>query len=49
MVDALRFELERTRATRRVREPLPTFGGQGLHPGVDLGDNSALLDLMEGR
>jgi hypothetical protein len=27
--------------------PLPTFAGD-LQPGVDLDDNSALLDLMEG-
>jgi len=27
---------------------LPTFSGNGLHPGVDLDDSAALLDLMEG-
>ena len=26
---------------------LPTFGGKGLLPGVDLDDSAALLDLME--
>lgn len=26
---------------------LPTFGGSGLQPGVDLDDTSALLDLMD--
>ena len=29
--------------------PLPTFGGRGLLPGVELEDSSALLDRMEGR
>jgi hypothetical protein len=28
---------------------LPTSGGNGLHPGVDLDDSAALLDLKEGR
>lgn len=33
----------------RVREvKLPTVGGRGVRPGVNLDDNSALLDLMEG-
>ena len=32
-----------------VRVSLPTFKGQGLQPGVDLDNSSALLDLMEGR
>jgi hypothetical protein len=27
---------------------LPTFGGDGVQPGVDLNDSAALLDLMEG-
>jgi hypothetical protein len=27
--------------------PLPTFGGQGLQPGVDLDDTATLLDLMD--
>lgn len=27
---------------------LPTFGGRGLQPGVDLDDSAALLELMEG-
>ena len=38
-------------ARRRVRDqgraPLPSFGGQGLQPGVDLDDAAALLELME--
>lgn len=28
--------------------PLPTFGGHGLRPGVDLDDSANLLDLMDG-
>lgn len=35
------------RAPARDREPLPSFCGQGLQPGVDLDDAAALLDLME--
>ena len=27
--------------------PLPTFGGEGLQPGVDLDDTAGLLDLMD--
>jgi hypothetical protein len=48
--DALREKLARRKQAakpRRVR--LPTFPGGKLRPGVDLDDNSALLDLMEGR
>ncbi|HEX3071644.1 MAG TPA: hypothetical protein VHX14_23985 [Thermoanaerobaculia bacterium] len=33
------------RTLRRIE--LPTFRGQGLHPGVDLDDNASLLELME--
>ncbi|MBI2058867.1 MAG: hypothetical protein HYT87_03775 [Nitrospirae bacterium] len=33
----------------RMRTHLPVFRGGGLMPGVDLDDNAALLDLMEGR
>lgn len=48
--DALREALAK-RHTPRAGAPvdLPTFGGGGLQPGVDLDDNAALLDLMEGR
>ncbi len=47
--DALREVLVR-RSERAKRRPvrLPTFGGEGLQPGVDLDDSAALLDLMEG-
>lgn len=29
-------------------EDIPTFGGRGLRPGVDLDDSAALLKLIEG-
>lgn len=47
--DALR-ELLARRRRERVREPqqLPTYGGQGLQPGVDLDDTASLVDLMDG-
>ena len=45
---ALRELLARRERLRdRAREPLPTFRGQGLQPGVDLDDAAALLDHME--
>lgn len=47
--DALRAELRQSARPRRVAEPLPTYRGKGLHPGVDLSDSSALEDLMSGR
>ncbi len=46
--EALRESIARRRqapVTQRVE--LPTFRGDGLQPGVDLDDSSALLDLME--
>jgi hypothetical protein len=46
--DALREALAKQRHRRRNgRVPLPTYGKKGLHPGVDLDDSAALLDLME--
>ena len=45
-------EAVRARLADEVREtadpyrPLPTFTGQGIRPGVDLNDSSALLDIM---
>ena len=39
----------RKQPAERLRVPLPSFMGQGLQPGVDLDDSSALLDLMESR
>ena len=47
--DCLRAELRQPVRARRVAEPLPTYGGQELRPGVDLTDSSALEDLMTDR
>ena len=48
--DALRKALAKRRHKRRNgRMTLPTYGKKGLHPGVDLDDGAALLDLMEPR
>ena len=46
--DALRELLARRQ--QMAQEPpvrLPTFGGKGLFPGVDLDDSQGLLDLMD--
>ena len=48
VADALRYEMQRVEAPTRVSEPLPVYGGQGLRPGVDLANNAALLDVMDG-
>lgn len=45
IADALRASLTDAATTLPV---LPTDGGGGLLPGVNLDDNSALLDLMDG-
>lgn len=46
--DALREALaRRRRPARPVPVKLTTFGEAGLHPGVDLDDTAALLDLMD--
>lgn len=48
--DALRASLTRRRtggATPALH--LPTHAGGGAQPGVDLDDNAALLDRMDGR
>jgi hypothetical protein len=47
--DCLRAELRQPVRARRVSEPLPTYNGKGLQPGVDLSDAGALDDLMSGR
>ena len=44
--DALRAELLQSGRARRVAEPLPTYRGKGLRPGVDLSDANALEDVM---
>jgi hypothetical protein len=46
--DALRLALgTEMPSPARVREALPTYGGDGVQPGVDLDDGAALLDLMD--
>jgi hypothetical protein len=46
--DALRESLNRRSAgPRRRKVKIPTFGGRGLQPGVDLDDSAGLLALME--
>ena len=46
--DALREMVARRRQmAQRPQVRLPTFGGKGLLPGVDLDDSAALLDLMD--
>ncbi|MCC6772404.1 MAG: ribbon-helix-helix protein, CopG family [Gemmatimonadaceae bacterium] len=47
--DSLRAELRQPTRSTRVSEPLPTYAGRGLHPGVDLSDASALEDVIDGR
>ena len=43
---ALESQTRRAEAPMAVPEPLPTFRGGGLQPGVDLDDTAHLLDLM---
>jgi hypothetical protein len=48
--DALCVELNRRRAWKQSpppKENIPTFGGGGVLPGVDLSNNAALFDLIE--
>ena len=46
--DALRETLARHAANgARKRIEVTTFGGSGVRPGVNLGSNAALLDLMD--
>lgn len=46
--DALRQALaERDVVRNRPRVRIPTMGGKGVLPGVDLDDSASLLDLME--
>lgn len=44
--DALRAQSGRV-VTDAAIEPLPTYGGSGAGPGVDLADNAALRDLLD--
>ena len=46
--DALQERLARQQVSARSQPVrLPTFGGNGLQPGVDLDDSAALRDLMD--
>ena len=46
--DALRLALSSRNSMRsRVNTKLHTCGGKRLQPGVDLGDNAALTDLID--
>lgn len=47
VADAIRAALS-PRGTRAPAIALPSFGGRGLQPGVDLDDSAALLDRLEG-
>ena len=46
IADAVRLALS-AKPTPKRTVGWPTFSGNGLQPGVDLDDSSALLDLME--
>lgn len=48
--DGLREVVNRRGTPRRQakRGVIPTFGGNGLRPGVNLDDSASLLDVMEG-
>lgn len=45
--EALRERLHARAGSERVPVALPTYGGQGLQPGVDLTDGAALLEIMD--
>ena len=49
LADALRNELRAEAIPTRVCEPLPTYRGDGLRPGVDLSRSAELEDIMSGR
>lgn len=46
--DALRVAVARQRRPKPRTVSIITFKGNGVQPGVDLDDTSALLDLMDG-
>ena len=46
--DALRVAVARTSPSRPRSVTIVTVGGEGLRPGIDLDDTSALLDRMDG-
>ena len=45
--DAVRESLRPGRRNRVEPAPLPTFGGSGVMPGVDLASNASLRDVMD--
>jgi hypothetical protein len=45
--DGLRLLLARASAQDAQSVELPTFGGSGLRPGVDLEDKAALVELLD--
>ena len=45
--DAVRSSFARTATAEREPVDLPTFGGGGLQPGIDLDDSASLLEAME--
>lgn len=45
--DALRAVFAEPHGPTAEVEPLPTFGGSGVMPGVDLASNAALADAMD--
>ena len=44
--DALRQALAARKSGKQASTKIPTFGRDGLQPGVDLDDSAALLSLM---
>ena len=45
--DALREVLARRNQPRKKLVSLPTYGGSGTRPGVDISNSAGLLDIME--
>jgi hypothetical protein len=45
--EAVRDSLRTSPREARPVEPLPVFGGSGTQPGVDLGSNAAVRDVMD--
>lgn len=46
-LDALESLSRRPAGRGTESQPLPTFSGHGLRPGVDLDDTASLIDLMQ--
>jgi hypothetical protein len=46
IAEGLRFRIGGTTATGPFR--MPTFAGDGMQPGVDLSDNAATRDRLDG-